>query len=365
MKKSILLSVLVWCCYTGLVSSQVRKEIQIPNLPGYLTLKCDFHMHSVFSDGQVWPTVRVTEAYTEGLDAIAITEHIEYRPHHKSKDMQGDHNRSFEIAGKSGEGLDILVIHGSEITRSMPPGHWNALFLQDSNPLDTPEYKDAFKEAAKQKAFMFWNHPGWYRQADDTTVWYEEHTRLYNEGYMHGIEVVNGGEYYPEAHQWALDKNLTMLGNTDAHAPLTASINPVLGEKRSMTLVFAKERTLEGIREALDSRRTAVWYNDLVIGREDILKELLKGSIKIESIKRTKSRITVVLKNDSDFTLFLKKKEHDPNLQYFREMIIKPHERRSIQVNCIKPVEGKAYLDFVIENFYAKPNTGLPFQLEI
>ena len=38
-------------------------------------------MHSVFSDGLVWPTVRVDEAYRDGLDAISLTEHIEYRPH--------------------------------------------------------------------------------------------------------------------------------------------------------------------------------------------------------------------------------------------------------------------------------------------
>ena len=28
-------------------------------------------MHTVFSDGTVWPTVRVTEAWEEGLDAMA------------------------------------------------------------------------------------------------------------------------------------------------------------------------------------------------------------------------------------------------------------------------------------------------------
>lgn len=46
--------------------AQRRNEIQVPDLDGYTTLKCDFHMHSVFSDGLVWPTVRVDEAY--GMD---------------------------------------------------------------------------------------------------------------------------------------------------------------------------------------------------------------------------------------------------------------------------------------------------------
>ena len=50
-----------------------RQIIQIPNVGAYQVLKCDFHMHTVFSDGHVWPNVRVQEAWTEGMDAIAIT----------------------------------------------------------------------------------------------------------------------------------------------------------------------------------------------------------------------------------------------------------------------------------------------------
>ena len=71
------------------------KDINIPDLDNYKTLKCDFHIHTVFSDGLVWPTVRVDEAYSEGLDAISLTEHIEYRPH--KDDIKADHNRSYEI----------------------------------------------------------------------------------------------------------------------------------------------------------------------------------------------------------------------------------------------------------------------------
>lgn len=59
-------------------NSQVRNEISIPGFDGYQTLKCDFHIHTVFSDGSVWPDIRVQEAWQEGLDAIAMTDHIEY-----------------------------------------------------------------------------------------------------------------------------------------------------------------------------------------------------------------------------------------------------------------------------------------------
>ncbi|HAO89312.1 MAG TPA: PHP domain-containing protein, partial [Gammaproteobacteria bacterium] len=36
----------------------------------------DLHTHSVFSDGHVWPRIRVGEAIRDGLDAMAGTEHL-------------------------------------------------------------------------------------------------------------------------------------------------------------------------------------------------------------------------------------------------------------------------------------------------
>ena len=59
--------------------TRARTPVNIPDIPGYVTLKCDFHIHTVFSDGLVWPTVRTEEAWRQGLDAIAITDHNEIR----------------------------------------------------------------------------------------------------------------------------------------------------------------------------------------------------------------------------------------------------------------------------------------------
>ncbi len=99
---------------------RVRRSVNIPDIPGYRTLKCDFHIHTVFSDGAVWPSVRSEEAWREGLDAIAITDHIEYQPH--AADLPTSHDRSFEIARAPGDQLGLTVIRGSEVTRDMPPG---------------------------------------------------------------------------------------------------------------------------------------------------------------------------------------------------------------------------------------------------
>jgi 3',5'-nucleoside bisphosphate phosphatase len=146
-------------------------------------------MHTVFSDGTVWPTVRVQEAWHEGLDAISITDHIEYRPH--SKDITADHNRSFEIAEPLAKELKIILIRGAEITRNMPPGHLNALFIRNANLLNRENVNDALREARDQGAFLIWNHPGWKVQQPDSTVWWVEHTNLHKNNMLHGIEVFN------------------------------------------------------------------------------------------------------------------------------------------------------------------------------
>ena len=128
-------SVAVCFAATLLISSSViafgapplnaRTTLHIPDIPGYMTLKCDFHLHTVFSDGTVWPTIRVQEAWRDGLDAISITDHIEYQPH--KADIPTNHNRPYEIARPAAESADIILIRGAEITRSMPPGHINAI----------------------------------------------------------------------------------------------------------------------------------------------------------------------------------------------------------------------------------------------
>jgi len=233
-------------------------------------------MHTVFSDGSVWPSIRSEEAWRQGLDAIAITDHIEYLPH--KEDIPPNFNRASEIAIERGNELDILVIKGSEITRDMPPGHINAIFINDAEKLNTETWQEAINAAAQQKAFIFWNHPGWRGQQDDGIAkWYDEHTEILESGNLHGMEVVNEKEYYPEVFQWCLDKNLTMLSNSDVHDPILMDLSH--GEKRPLTLVFSEIRSIEAIKEALFARRTAVYWNNFLFGKKKFLEPLFYNSI--------------------------------------------------------------------------------------
>ena len=77
MQKPLLLSLLI--SFAAAHSGKNNRIIEFPDLPGFKTLVCDLHMHTVFSDGSVWPNIRVMEANKDGLDVIATTEHIEYQ----------------------------------------------------------------------------------------------------------------------------------------------------------------------------------------------------------------------------------------------------------------------------------------------
>lgn len=306
MQKNLLLLIFIfYISFSGF--GQSRKIIHIPDIPGYKTLKCDFHMHTVFSDGTVWPTIRVEEAWQEGLDAISITDHIEYRPH--SKDVVADHNRSYEIAEPMARNNNIILVKGAEITRNMPPGHLNALFIRNANLLEREDVFDAIKEARDQGAFLIWNHPGWKAQQPENTLWWDEHTRLLQSDMLHGIEVFNYNEHYPEAIDWAREKKLTVFANTDIHEPAAMAYDVVDGH-RPMTLVFARSRTEGGIREALFSRRTVAWFNNELVGRANLLESLFFASLKIVNpagklrIGETK-RIEIENISDVDYELEL------------------------------------------------------------
>ena len=173
-------------------------------------------MHTVFSDGDVWPTVRVQEAWRDGLDVIALTDHIEYLRY--QQDIPVAYGRSAEVARAEAESLGIMVIRAAEITRGEPPGHLNTLFLSDVAALNQKEYRVALKNAFDQGAFIFWNHPGW-KQPDNRSVWYAEQGEFLTNGWLRGIEIVNGTDYDPIAHQWCLDKKLALVGGSDLHGP--------------------------------------------------------------------------------------------------------------------------------------------------
>lgn len=275
-----------------------------PNIDGHVTLKTDLHMHTVFSDGNVWPTIRVQEALRDNLDAISLTEHLEYQPH-KDDIPHPDRNRSYDLALEEAKEHELLIVHGSEITRSAPMGHSNAVFIQDANPLLQDQGAQAFSEAKKQNAFVFWNHPAWYAQSPTgNPILSDFQKERIKKGELHGIEVINAFDYAEESLALALEQNLTIMATSDVHG-LIAWDYVEKGNDRPITLVFAKDKSMEGLKDALFAGRTVAVYNALLVGRAEYLNPLIQSCIEVTAAKYLpKTQIVEVqLKNVSSSPL--------------------------------------------------------------
>ena len=338
-------------------SHVIGRKLKFPDIPGYKTLKCDLHQHTVFSDGSVWPDIRVQEALMDGLDAISLTEHLEYQPH-KDDIPHPDRNRSYDIAIKEATNHDLVIIKGSEITRKMPPGHSNAIFITDPNKLLVDDSIQVFREAKKQGAFIFWNHPNWTPQRKDGMATLTDvHRLLLKEKLLDGIEVVNDRTYSDEALQIALDNNLTIMGNSDIHKLIDWDFKVPEGGHRPLTLVFAKEKNAESIREALMNRRTVAVFKDLLIGRDEFLVPLLENSLKVSSAKyigkynvlgveiENLASTNITLQNQTGYTL------HNNNDM----IVLKAGEKITIEVKTIER-KTEVSLKFLVLSAVNAPN---------
>ena len=154
-----------------------RTEIILPEVNGYNCYKADLHVHTIYSDGDVTPRQRVHEAWYDGLDIIAITDHLEIRTYEKfmikalqpySKDGQPfvyasagagnkkdkdapmlcNLNAGYEEALSyiEKEEIPILAIRGTEIWRKPSEiGEYNAIFLKDINAICDKDLFECFR----------------------------------------------------------------------------------------------------------------------------------------------------------------------------------------------------------------------------
>jgi hypothetical protein len=262
-------------------------------------------MHTVFSDGNVWPTVRIDEALRDGLDAIAITDHLEYTP--KKDYIPVDFNAAWKIGETYAKERNLILVHGTEITRKMPPGHFNALFITDASLIAKDSVWDSFEAAIKQGAFLQWNHPGWKsQQPDGIPRMYEIHKRLIKNGWLHGIEFFNDNEYYPLVLTFCKQNNLALMGNSDVHAAISEVYAGEENTNRPMTLVFARERSHDSLKEAMFAGRTMVYFRDMLAGKEEYAKPFFYQSISVaKPYYQNDKSIFFEVTNKSDIPFYL------------------------------------------------------------
>ncbi|MBQ7268974.1 MAG: CehA/McbA family metallohydrolase [Bacteroidales bacterium] len=377
--KRILVSVLSLIFSAAASAQTVTHPVIVPDIPGYVTMKGDMHLHTVFSDGTVWPTTRVEEAILEGLDFIAITDHVEVGLTKRIRDglFNCDRNKSFEIARDFAKNRGVIVIHGGEITRGMPPGHFNATFVNDCEALSAASASSknhfegmtaALKEARRQGAFLVWNHPHWNRQAPNETVWHPEHSDIYEAGLMDGIEIFNHCDgYSPEAHHWAVEKGLTIVSGTDAHTMLASRVDYVHGAFRPMNLVFATARSEEAIYGALKEGRNAVFAEGKVYGDARFLVPLVDEILKIVSVTRSPKGVSIRIHNGSSIPVQLEK-SGSTAYGYIRSITVLPGSDCTINVIPLDKgtkMDDSFSIGFKVMNFFVDAGVPLDYTLKV
>ncbi|MBC9867972.1 MAG: PHP domain-containing protein [Opitutae bacterium] len=351
-----------------------ERKITFPDTPQYKTLVLDPHTHTVFSDGHVWPRIRVGEALRDGLDALAITDHLEFQPH--LEDIpHPDRNRAYLDAKSSAEGTPLIVVPGVEITRSAPASHMNAIFIKDANalfrppvpsePYDRKVYTEKAEEwppqlaveaANEQGAFVFWNHAYWTRDfPTGIPIMPEFHRKNVKNGLLHGIEIANGQSYSEHTFQMALGYNLTLIGVSDVHNLIDWDYEPHLGGHRPVTLVLAKEKTSESIKEALFDRRTVVWFKNNLMGRPQHLGPLLEASLSLHDASYRDGEILhVSITNTSDADFHLRNKSTYSFFHNTDQITIRQHSTEKIRVKTGTRI-AELELDFEVLNAFTAP----------
>ncbi|MBR2351599.1 MAG: PHP domain-containing protein [Alistipes sp.] len=342
-----------------------RHEIAIPQVNGYNVYKADLHVHTLYSDGGMLPSARVDEAWHDGLDIIAITDHYEIRkyeqrfldflygyfggkaPNAKNNritvknpaDKDGimvDMNQPVREAQERAKLYGMLVIPGTEISReSTQQGHFNVLFAKDYNKLYDIDIEKCFAKAREQGALIIHNHPGWNHTTTDKSEWQKQ---MYAKKWFDGVEVANGGSFGPKLVRRCIDENLIVLGGSDIHGTACEKYSGN-GLNRTMTLIFAKDLTLESVREAMDNRRTLAYIAGHIIGKEELLRDLFKASVEVKRdvdwVDKKKQNITYYsITNRSSLSFTIGKRQ------------IKPHETIRTSVR-----NGKK-LRFTVQNMW-------------
>ena len=308
-----------------------RSEFHAPSVDGYTAYKADLHNHTIFSDGHLSMEGRIREAWANGLDVLAVTEHLEFRPQEKNlvKYMKGytgdkaeakaynfvennepakgdimvDFNIPVEIARKTAKEFDMTIISGIEITRKPDEFcHFNALFTTDNNKIYDPDPKVSLQNAKAQGALILHNHPGWLRKNLDMTNFEKE---VYKAGLIDGIEIMNGAEFYPRAISRAWKYNLFITSNTDIHYPAAESYGQY-GAYRNMTLIFAKDKSEASLREAIEAHRTLAYSYGTLVGKEELLRKFFEASVEVRQISVDyKGRKRIIVTNHSSMNWWL------------------------------------------------------------
>ena len=318
-----------------------RQEVILPALDGYTPYKADLHIHSTHTDGIVNMKGRMEEAWCDGLDIVAATDHLSIRPTAEAgqptpesvKAKRGSKAaKALEEALKYADNFGLLVIPAVELTGDgETQGHYNALFINDIQSVYDYDALQTIRNAREQGALIMHNHPGWRHKSLDMSDFEKS---VYAENLIDGIELMNGPYFYPRSFETIKKHKLFIASNTDIHIT-TAQLYRENGFLRNMTIIFAKDLTLSSVREALEARRTLTYAFGTIGGEEKVLQKFFKASIETRKLPESKGkeqgRQRVMLTNKTSLPYTLRIGRGNP-------IILRPLSSTIVTTKVGKPV---------------------------
>lgn len=226
----------------------------------FVVLKGEFHTHSTASDGNFTPSEVVQKYYDAGYDVIALTDH---------NTVDG-----FQEALAYAENLNMSVIRGEELTYNFENGQYKhviGLFLEENVPI-TPEWdsndlvEPLFNAIHSQGGLGYVAHP----MMDDDVSFFTEFedskwSNFTNATYIDGWKTSRLNE---TTTQFLLSKGFFSVFEHDYHDGEL----PV----ETYNLLFCYNNTINGIREAFESRRIVSINQQRIVGTNEALELYLR-----------------------------------------------------------------------------------------
>jgi len=270
----------------------------------YSVLRGDFHMHTPHSDGKLTPAERVREAWEYGYDVFAITDHRNFKAYAEALPVAKEYGLILIRGMETGlEGMEHLVtLDFAADYEPRDPHSW-----ADTKGRDRVYYRKQWRKLADAGGFLLYAHPhiglngdgAWVAETGETLDPPLRHKLrepirwALAQGLLHGIEVRNhttahgwgavkdrGTMWYPMALDWAEEYDLTVFANSDVHPARAEAANA--DEAQSATLLLVRERSPQGVMEALRSGRTVAHFAGLLCGREETVATLVRGLTRVD-----------------------------------------------------------------------------------
>ena len=247
--------------------------------PPYEVLKCNFHAHFSWHNQLMRrrPSglATVQGFHDAGFDAIVLTEHGYESNLGLEKETQDAAAERF--GDKMLVGIGCELSFDDDADGRFGGGDCGALFLQeDVDCLSAPGYKPqplawVIEKVHEQDGLAIINHHlcshARHPIGDGLWKWRKEFA-------IDGWEIFNGCSAFggDAALAWsypdeAVEEGHIALSAADSHTPFQATCSCA-----SCTYVFAKERSLKGLKEALVDRRTVAFAGGFLYGRPEWVK---------------------------------------------------------------------------------------------